>query len=50
MDSKRIDLSIALPRRTMECYNQYMADGLIDFDPYHSFNEILPQLYLSLRY
>ncbi|CDW87612.1 UNKNOWN [Stylonychia lemnae] len=49
-DPKRIDPSISLPRRTIENLNLMMVDRAIDFDPYTSFNEILPQLFLSLRY
>ena len=47
---KRLDPSLALPRRTLECYYQYITDGKLQFDTHTSLNEIQPLLYLSLRY
>ena len=49
-DNKRIDSSIALPLKTMESYYQQIADGLLQYDSDVFLNEVLPLLYLSLRY
>jgi hypothetical protein len=50
-EAKKIDPTVLLPRRTLESYYQQIVEGraqLLNQD--NTFNEVIPLLYLSLKY
>jgi hypothetical protein len=48
---RKIDPTVSLPRRTLECYYSMMSDNLLEYNiSDHNFNEVQPLLFLSLKH